>query len=749
MNFAEKLIDTIQRRRWIVLFLLVLSCGFATKGALKVGIDNSLEIWFVEDDPLLQTYKEFQAEYGNDEVVVLALHSSDSLYTAENMAALNRLTLAAAGIEGIEKAESIANLQSLIRTPSGLGASPIYQPGPEFSADQLKEQVQNDPLLQGRMVSKDGQTALVLATMATNKHIDSVRDGILEALRESVNATGLEVSTAGMGVIYAALNQAALVDSQGFILASNLLIFLLLGLVFRRVTPVLITLGVIGVATLWLMGIYGAAGKSTNMVTMVLPTLMLIIGVSDCVHFLGHASRPVAGLERRERVRKGLAFLFWPCFMNSLTTAAGFASLGLAPMPIVRDLGIFAAIGVLGAFVAALIGCSIGLLWQSAEPRTQSTSAKKRIGLRFVETLAKWATTYPRRVLTGAAGILVVALIGVSQINVDTYSIGFLKASHPVQQDNATIERQFGPTTPLEFLVRMDAQVNAPESAPTLRAVAHWQDAMAQHPSTGWTRSRIDLIRRMHQLSGQGYSLPEKAPAFQALIQAAGKLTPANASNPEWASKNTLRVTVGIPMGSARDFDRLIRDLSALAQLPPGSTLEATGYLPLYVSQMAALVETQLSSFALAFVVIFLMLALLFKSFRLSALAIPANLIPVLIILGIMGFSGIALDVATVTISAVVLGLVVDDTTQFLYRYKAEMSAHGDLELALNNAIKGAGKAMAATTFVLGLGFLVLTLTAIKSIAFFGLLCAIALVVALLGDLLLLPAMLMLFPPKV
>jgi predicted RND superfamily exporter protein len=149
----------------------------------------------------------------------------------------------------------------------------------------------------------------------------------------------------------------------------------------------------------------------------------------------------------------------------------------------------------------------------------------------------------------------------------------------------------------------------------------------------------------------------------------------------------------------------------------------------------------------LAFVIIFFMLALLFKSVRLSALAIPANLIPVLLILGIMGFAGIALDVATVTISAVVLGLVVDDTTQFLYRYNFELEQHNPHEIALKNAIQGAGQALATTSLVLGLGFLVLTLTAIKSIAFFGLLCAIALLVALLGDLLLLPAILMLVGP--
>jgi predicted RND superfamily exporter protein len=745
MNLSEKIIDTLQRRRWIVLFFVVLSCVFATKGALKVGIDNSLEIWFSEEDPQLQSYHQFQQEFGNDEVVILALHSENEIFTPENMAALHRLTVAAEGVEGIEKAESLAVLSDLHISESGPVVAPLYQKGVDFNTRELRQRVQENPLLHGRLVSKDGKTALVMATMASNKDIDSVRDGILKDLRQEVESTGLKVSTAGMGVIYSALNQAALVDSQVFIGASNLLIFLLLGLMFRRVVPVLLTLAVIGVATLWMMGLYGAAGKSTNMVTMVLPTLMLIIGVSDCVHFLSHASKPVAGMDRAERVRKGLAFMLRPCLVNSLTTAAGFLALSVAPMPIVRDLGIFAALGVLGAFLAALIGCSIGMMWQASEPKVQGANSPKPWVSRFVERMAQWATGHPRRVVAGATGLLLLAIAGISQLTVDTTSIGFLKDNHIVNRDNVAIERDFGPTTPLEFLVRLEKDLSDPQTADTLHAIANWQDAMAERPEVGWTRSQIDVFRRMNQVAGNGFGLPEDPAALGDLIRASSALSKQSALLS--GDQLTLRVTAGIPMGSARTFEKYIATLSGLAELPSTASLEATGYLPLYVSQMESLVTSQLSSFSLAFVIIFFMLALLFKSVRLSALAIPANLIPVLLILGIMGFAGIALDVATVTISAVVLGLVVDDTTQFLYRYNFELEQHNPHEIALKNAIQGAGQALATTSLVLGLGFLVLTLTAIKSIAFFGLLCAIALLVALLGDLLLLPAILMLVGP--
>jgi len=725
-----------------------MSSVVATRGALKVGVDNSLEIWFVEDDPNLETYQAFQEEYGNDEVVILALRTEGLLFTEENMASLHSLTETVESVDGISEAHSLANARGIDGGPEGLDLSPLYVPDKAFDAERLQKRVQENPLFHGRLLSEDGKTALIMAKMAATENIDAVRDDVLKRLSTAVESTGLPVHTAGMGVIYSALNRLSLEDSTVFIAASNLLIFVVLGLLFRRIVPVLITLAVIGVASLWLMGLYGAAGKSTNMVTMVLPTLMLIIGVADCVHFLGHASKPVEGIGREQRVREGLAFMFWPCLINSLTTAAGFASLAAAPMPVVRDLGLFAAIGVIGAFIASLIGCSIGLLWEKAEPAPKGRVSVKK----GVSQLAKIAGKSPKKVLLGGLFLLLFSGLGMTKLQVDTYSIGFLKESHPVHQDSEAIEEHFGPYTPLEFLVELPGDLESDTTPEVLRAVAHWQDAMEKESAVGWTRSYVDALRRLEQVwtdnQVTSYRLPEDdSKLFQLML---GYDPSGNPGLPKMLSENQdeLRVTVGIPMGTAQEFKTTIERLSDLAELPADSSPEATGYLPLYVKMMEAVVESQLSSFGLAFFVIFVMLAILFRSLRLAALAVPANLLPVLMILGIMGLSGIALDVATVTISAVVLGLVVDDTTQFLYRFKHELDQSGDMDVAVQRAVQGAGEALATTTVVLSLGFLVLTLTAVKSIAYFGLLCAIALVVALLGDLLILPAMMLFFRPK-
>ena len=171
-------------------------------------------------------------------------------------------------------------------------------------------------------------------------------------------------------------------------------------------------------------------------------------------------------------------------------------------------------------------------------------------------------------------------------------------------------------------------------------------------------------------------------------------------------------------------------------------TVTASGYLPLYVRMMDYIVRSQLTSFGLAFLIIFTLVGLLFGSLRMAVLSIPANLLPVLMTLGLMGLLGIRLDVATVTIAAIVLGLVVDDTVQFLYRYRHERQRRDSEVEAVSQAVRIVGRPMAITTIVLGLGFCVLGLASVKSVAWFGLLLAFALVSALLSDLLVIPAFL-------
>ncbi len=747
MSIGERAVDVVLRLRWPFLALVVLLTALSAVFAQRIGVDNSVEVWFVDGDPALTGYHEFQQAFGNDEVVAIAVHDDGGVFSAAAMARIRAVGEAAAAVDGVARVTSLATVDD-IRGEMDADGFPILSVGnlvgdnPDWDATRARALA--DPLVAGRLVSNDGKTALVVVQMATMEGFDAQRDRVLAGLRAAVAPLlGEDFRHAGIGVIYAALNQLSTVDSVVFVVASYLLIIGVLWVLMGRVLPMAVSMVTVGIGAGWLLGAYGFAGRDINMVTMILPTLVLVIGVSDCVHVMNHVAElsPSWTGTRAELVKKAAGFVFMPCLFNTVTTGVGFASLATAPMAVLRDLGVYAAVGLSVAFLLSFILCPLALLSPRFEPSLSNHGKLQR----FVDGCAALALSRPLPVLAVTAILALVSMLGISRIVVDTYSLDYFREGHRVRQDSAWIEAQVGPYTPLEFVVRGPGRVDDPA---ILVAIDQWERAMEQDPLVAWASSAADVAKRLNrELSADGAEVVPSEPAAltQAflLYQSSPEVDLSSQVEGDWRSA---RVTVGIPMLSAAEMGQLIDRLLARAKMPVGVTVTPTGYLPLYVHMMDYIVQSQLSSFGLAFVLIFGLIAALFRSLRLAALAVPANLTPILLTLGVMGFSGIRLDVATVTIGAIVLGLVVDDTVQFLYRFQHELSARGDVHEAARVTVSGVGRSLVITAIGLSLGFSVLGLAAVKSVAWFGLLVALALGTGVFGDLLVLPAMLALLP---
>jgi predicted RND superfamily exporter protein len=757
IDIASRVVAWVDRLRWPVLIALLPLLVLAALAARGVGVDNAVDVWFVEGDPALTAYHGFQDRFGNDEVVAMAIHDPAGVLTVEGLARIDRVARAAAAVDGIAEVTAVTDLVHA-RTDEDWRPDPSVDEAPPLvvgpvldalpttpaEAERARRRILEDPLVREALLSEDGTTALVVARMEAGGDLDAVRDRVLAELDLAVAAADAgHVPRAGVGVVFSALNVASSRDVAVVGTVSYAIIAVLLGLLFRRVAAVALTFGIVGAAVVLTFGLYGAAGRDLNMVTMAMPTLLLIIGVADAVHMLHRIADQPAG-DRAERVRRGVAEVLWPCLFTSLTTAAGFAALGTARMQVVRDLGLFAAAGVLAAFALSVVMVLIGARWAAVEPRARSMDWLARA----VAGAGAWATANAMSVLGGAALLTLAGAWGLSQLRVDTYSIDYFYAGHPVRTDSAFIESHFGPYTPLELVVRGEDLRNVED----LRAIAAWQDRMEADPGVGWTRSIADLTRRLNQVLSDGRPESFVVPADDLRLEQALFLFESDPDadlddliDADWTEA---RVTVGIPMLSARGFGATIERLTAAAALPPHLEIVPTGYLPLYVTMMDYVVSSQIASFAMAFVVIFGLLAALFRSARMALLAMPANLLPLFLTLGVMGVAGIRLDVATVTIAALVLGLVVDDTTHFLFRFREQLHAGLTHEQAVQQTLSTTGVAMTTTTVVLVLGFTVLGLATVKSVAYFGVLSAIALSTALVADVLLMPALLVVLRPR-
>ncbi len=690
MKPAETFVIAIWRQRLPLLGAAILLALMLGQNLRHMGVDNAIDVWFLQDDPALADYREFQRRYGQDEVIVIAIRGETDLRATTAHEQLREWRDLVAGIDGIAAVDSALNRRSTAVSASD------------------------------RWTSADGRVALMVARVDAALDIDRAREDLLIAVRDRLDGVDASYHLAGFGVIFSALNRASTDDSALVTLAAYGLILLLLVLLYRRAWPLLVIIATASLGAFAVMGAYAASGQDLNMVTMIIPTLILVASVSTSIHLLLGIARQPAGLPARERVLRGIGTMFWPCLINVATTAAGFLSLTGSPMPVISNLGLFAAFGLVFSFALALcltLACSTGL--------GRLATSSPLVGIRqFACGLTRIAVRFPRGVGLMALCLGLLALVGLRDLQVDTYSIEFLFEDHVVRQDSAAIERDLGAYMTLDFTVESAAPVLR---ASLLEQVAEWQARAVDANFAEWSHSPASVY----------HDLLAAHPEMAAVTSLPRQHLPMELVHDERA----MRVSFGVPMMSAREIAATIDEITLLAELPADTRVEPAGYLPLYARMMAYIVDTQVRSFALAFVLVMTVLALLFRSLRQLALIAVSNLFPILLLLGAMGWLGIRLDAATVTIAAIVFGLVVDDSVHFLYRLREERR-RGDLPDALMRTAASAGHAMTITTLVMVAGFAVLVLAAIKSIVWFGLLVAMAMIAALLTDLLLLPALL-------
>lgn len=709
MRLFERAARVITARPGLSLLVAGLGVGGLAAVAGAPPTDNSLEVWFVEDDPALARYRGFLEQFGNDEAIVIGYAPPRGLDAAE-------LALLEAASERLRAVDGVSRVVS----PASFGAAT-----PATQALMRRTGV----------LGEDGAVGL-LVFMEARADIDAARGRILGEVRAAVDSTlgaaGRAVHLAGTGVLYEGLNEQTERDSAVFLSLSLLVMCVLLWLGLGRVTAVLAVLAAPVLAALATTSLVALTGHSMNVVMATMPALLLVIGVADGIHIFiewYRVRREAGALSESERaalVADLIARMAWPCLFTSVTTAIGFAALLSSRMAVIRDLGMFAAIGVMLAWVLVLVTCGATLALRDVLPPRRS------LRLLLEERMARLApllTGRPRAVIGCFALAAAILVAGATRISVDTDTMGLLPEGHRVRRDSDWIERHVGLYTPLEFVIATPAG-SALDPATRGRVTA-WRAAAESRPEVQRTFSGLDLLQ-----SG-GLTAADAEAALARHRTATGDDLSAYLS----AARDRVRVTALVPMGTARDFagtvDALERSGSAI--LGDGS-VTAAGYLPLYVRIIDYTVSSALYGLVIAFGAVFLVIGLLLRSGRLLLIAIPPNLFAIAAVFGFMGWAGIPLDIATATVGAIVLGIAVDDTIHYLHRYE-ELRRRGEAD-PVRGALREAGPAMVLTSAVLALGLAVLMGAGSLSVVYFGMTATIAVTAALAGDLLLLPALL-------
>jgi predicted RND superfamily exporter protein len=749
------------RFRWPALGLLVLLLASLGPGLSASAVpDNALSVWFLETDPQLRAYYEFGEQFGNDEVVLILFAPQEGPLSETGFSTLTLLSEQLGSLAGVEAVHSIASIQDAYRTVDADGVGTVHF---GRAIDQGRDTLAANPLLVGRLLSADQSQAMLWVEMAADNDFDARRDSIIAAVTETTHEVLGESPHAlgGVGVIYSGLNAATQHDFGLFVGLGYLVIFFAMGWLFRSWRMVCAAMFVVSFGVAVSLGIYGLAGHQLNMITVVLPTLIIVLGLADVVHFptaFVHEQRARLGAPRREVVAAALRRVFLPCLMTSITTMAGFAALTSSPMAVIRHLGLYAALGVGAALLASVVVMAVAL--HSLPPGWVLPRN------RFVHgqlELVKTALLERRGLLIGLALVLtLVATLGALRVKADTYTIGYLPEDHPVVVDHHAIEENWGPYSVLDFVVRPADGVRA-DSPEILAATEAFIQSASSVAGVGTGYGLPDIHRRLSavlgiQTSSEAPLAPELVAQLNLVLElqdfAWDRSDPGYGNNvlAPWITEDGQlgRVTLVGNMASAKVLEGVLEDLSDLASHAMGDlgTIEAAGYPPLYTKIVDYAVSSQVRGFFLALGIIFCLMLLWLRSPRLALISLVPNAFPVLVMMGVMGALGIDLDIATATVAAIVVGVSIDDTVHFLLHWREAEVAGKTWEESVDYCFEHAGIPAVITTLLLVVGYPVLMLADVGSVVSFGLLTSVAAAAALFGDLILLPLLLRLLPGK-
>jgi predicted RND superfamily exporter protein len=739
----------IGRGRVPFLAFLLLSTAAFSVAALRIGAEAETGAMVSRDEGQRRTYDAFRSAFGSDEELMLAV-SHPRPFSPEGLRYLDELTAEIGSLPGVRRVYSLANARHAVSGPAGAESEPLV-PRP-FDAPGVSRRVlaalDGNPKLAGLLVSRDRRTAGITIEPDARSADGGARGDVTEAVRAAMSRRSGEAELHLSGISVQKHDVAEFVrrDKAVLVPLSMLVLAAMLAATFRSVSGVVIPMAVKVVTLAWTMGAYALAGFRLNPITALLPPLIVILSISTSVHLYDAWLRIPGGEgNRADSIVRETRRLFAPSLYTALTTAFGLLSLAVSDVPAVRQFGVFGALGVFVSFLASVTLVPVALTF-FPPPRERRASAGTGALGRLLDRAARLSTEKHRTVLAIAVIVSLAGAWGIARVRNNTDLVRFLKPGTPLYRDTLFIDRNLAGVYALEFMVsRADGRpMTAPENLRTLQAfqrMASAQGAVAD------TYSIADVVAMLHAAE-TGAGTP-RLPETEDDLLYAFDLLKADREQPFLeklmrADLAVARVSVRVRAIGTSEAAPLVRALldggrellgERYALVPTGSFYQVT-------QDSNRLVRRQVASIALSFAAIVLAIHLLFRSpgFTLAAL-VPA-LVPVLLTGGAMGYAGIDLSTGTAMVAPVVLGLVVDNTIHYIARYRLEF--RGDVREAVVRTTTGAGRALAASSLILALGFGVGAFGSFKPTVHFSLLAGGAMVAALACTLLVLPACLVL-----
>ncbi len=785
----ETLAYWIAKHKWWILTVILALLVFMVSRLPHTKFDMSTEGFLHDDDPSIIRYNEYREQFGRDEMIVVMI-KSNNVFELSFLKKLKRLhDDLEENVPFLNDINSLVNARLTIGAEGELIVEDLLEEMPETAEDiaRLKQLVMSNPIYLNLLVSEDGKLTTILIqsdafSSEGNEEIPesdllaqdfsgpSTPGGEMEKIPLSNAENSFLVKSvrdmlkkhaspdfplylSGSPVVTDYMKTSMQKDMGRFTLAAIIGISLFLFALFRRISGVLLPIVTVTFSVIFAFALMELTNTALKIPLVILPSFLLAIGIGASVHLMAIFFKYLNGDNKITAISKALGHSGLPIVMTSLTTAAGLASFSQAEMAPIADLGRFSSVGVLISlvFTIFLIPTLVAIFPIGSSTQNKRSEINGYMN-KWLAGCGEFAVTNRIKVVVVAIGLLIFSIIGISRLNFTHHVMLWFPENSEIRQNTELIDEQMKGSLAIEVVIDTGREngLYEPDFLNRLETLAKRIEAFtpeAEGMFIGKTMGLVDLVKEINQALNENnsefYSIPQSR---KLIAQELLLFENSGADDLEDMVDNQFRktrLTIKVPWNDSVSYIGFFNFLDdQLEELFENKfDITVTGITEMLMTTVSAMMNSTMQSYTIAAIVITLLMLVLIGRFRLGFLSMIPNLTPIIVTLGIMGWVGTNLDMFTMLIGSIAIGLTVDDTIHFFHNFRKYYDKTGSVHKAVEETLTSTGRALLITTLVLATGFWLFMFATMQNLFNFGLLTGITLVFAFLADIILAPAL--------
>jgi len=775
----------------VLLIITILSFGYYAK---DFRLDASSETLLIDGDPDLAYLKEVSERYGSREFLILTYTPNEGMVTDTS---INNLLSLKYKIQSLNWVHSVVTLLDIPLLSNS--DAPLQERLESFKTlkdedvdkDRGFKEILNSPVFRNFVISEDGKTSGIIVYIKQSQKLENIEskskdeiENYKDQIKKQNHQNILEIrqviqSYGDVGKIYLggipmiADDMMTFIKSDIVVFGIGVLLFIIatLWFVFRKIIWIIVPISSCVVSVVLMTGLLGLLGWKVTVISSNFIALMLILTMAMNIHM----STRFLQLKKNSPSKNTLEIIslttrkmFWPIFYTVLTTILAFLSLIFSEIKPIIDFGWMMTFGLITSFI---ITFSLLPTFLSFAP-SDNVSLKKEQDSKFTTFLGSLSISKKNLIFSVTGIVIILSIFGISKLEVENSFINYFNKNTEIYKGMKLIDEELGGTTPLEVILKFPKKDKEKKSAED-DEFEDWGDENDKNDDKYWfTKDKIDKISSVHNYLD---SLPEigKVLSFSSIIDVATQLNNNKplgtlemgvlySKIPESIKTEIIDPYLSIENDEARISLRIIDSQENLRRNDlinkinfdlkdkiglEESEYQLAGVLILFNNLLQSLFKSQILTLGLVMIGIFTMFLILFRNTKLSLIGVVPNFIAAFFILGIIGLLEIPLDMMTITIAAITIGIAVDNSIHYIYRFKEEFNKIKDYNKTVKLCHSTVGVAILNTSITIVFGFSILVLSKFIPTIYFGIFTGLAMLLAMISVLTLMPALILIIKP--